>query len=288
MDMQIGFCGSRIGTRAGARLVIATPRSVVITGASSGIGEALAVRYAGVAGVLGLLGRDRARLDRVAERCRASGCEVRLASIDVRDRAALADWLNEFDRASPLDLVIANAGVTTGMPRGKVLEDADAAFRLMEINVLGVMNTVQPMLPLMLARRRGQIAIMSSVAALLPLPDWPAYSASKAAVLNYGLALRDRVKAAGLRVNVLCPGYITTPMSARIKGWKPLEMSADAAADRIVRDLARDREVIAFPWPLVFVSRVGSLLPDGLRRFAIRPFRFHITHADPGGEPAAG
>jgi short-subunit dehydrogenase len=269
--------------------MVATPKSVVITGASRGIGEALAVSYARTGGVLGLVGRDRARLDGVAERCRIGGSEVRLGILDVRDRAAIAEWLHEFDRVSPIDLLIANAGVITGTPRGQTLEDAEAAFRLMETNVLGVMNTVQPVLPLMLSRGRGQIAIMSSVAALLPLPDWPAYSASKAAVLNYGLALRDRVHASGVRVNVLCPGYITTTMSARIKGWKPLEMSVDGAAERLVRGLARDREVIAFPWPLVFIIRFGALLPDGLRRRAIRPFRFDMARAapDPGAGPAA-
>ena len=261
------------------------PKSVVITGASSGIGEALALRYARTSGMLGIVGRDRTRLERVAERCRAEGRDVRVASIDVRDRTALADWLKEFDRASPIDLLVANAGVTIGMARGELLEDADAAFQLMEINVLGVMNTVQPVLPLMLARGRGQVAIMSSMSALLPMSDWPAYSASKAAVLSYGLALRDRVHAAGVRVSVLCPGYITTPMLAPIRGWKPLEMSADAAAERIVRGLARDRELIAFPWPLVFISRFGALLPDGLRRLGMKPFRFHM--ARPLREPDA-
>lgn len=257
--------------------MVANPKTVVITGASSGIGEALAVRYAGAGCVLGLVGRDRERLARVAERCRAAGSDVREALIDVRDRAALADWLRDFDRTSPIDLVFANAGVSTGTPPGRPHEDADAAFLLMQINVLGMVNTVQPLLPLMLSRGRGQIAVMSSVAALVPLADSPAYSASKSAILSYGLALRDRVHAAGVRVNVLCPGFVTSPMSARIKGWRPLEMSADAAAERIARGLARDREVIAFPWPLVFVSRIAAWLPDGVRRLAMKPFRFHIT-----------
>ncbi|MPZ57870.1 MAG: SDR family NAD(P)-dependent oxidoreductase [Rhizobiales bacterium] len=261
------------------------PKTVVITGASSGLGEALAVRYARAGTVLGMVGRDRQRLERVAERCRASGCEVRLAFIDVRDRPSLAAWLNELDRASPVDLVIANAGVLTGTSDGQLVEDPDAAFKLMEINVLGVMNTVQPLLPRMLARGRGQIAIMSSVAGLVALPDSPAYSASKSAILRYGLALRGRVRAAGVRVNVLCPGYITTPMAARIKGWRPLEMSVEAAVDRIVKALDRDRELIAFPWALVFISRFAMLLPDGLRRVAMKPFKFHVA---PSSEAPTG
>jgi short-subunit dehydrogenase len=131
----------------------------------------------------------------------------------------------------------------------------------------------------MLSRGRGQIAIMGSISGLVPLRDWPAYGASKAAMMNYGLALRDRVYAAGVRVNVLCPGYTTTPMTARIMGWRPLEMTSEAVAERLVRGLARDREVIAFPWPLVFVSRIGAWLPGAVRRLAMKPFHFHIARA---------
>jgi short-subunit dehydrogenase len=257
--------------------VIATPKTVVITGASSGIGEALAVRYARAGTVLGVTGRNRERLERVAERCRAAGCDVRPAVLDVRDRSSLAAWLQELDRAFPIDLLIANAGVTTGVARGRQDEDADAAFELMEINILGVLNTVQPVLPLMLTRGRGQIAIMSSVSALSALPDAPSYSASKAAMLSYGVALRDRVYDAGVRVNVLCPGYVSTPMTARFKGWLPLEMTVETAAARIVSGLARDRPVIAFPLILVLLARGSRLLPDGLRRLGMMPFRFHVT-----------
>jgi short-subunit dehydrogenase len=259
-------------------MAVPASRNVIITGASSGIGAALAARYAREGGVLGLVGRDRERLERVAEQCRANGCEVRLGLVDVRDRAALGDWLREFDRAAPIDLVVANAGTTTGMQqRGQPIEDAEAAFQVMQINVLGVMNTVHPVLPLMLARGRGQIAIMSSIAAILPLPDSPSYSASKASVLAYGLALRDRLHGSGVRVNVLCPGYITSPMSARIRGWKPLEMSPEYAAERMARGLARDRGLIAFPWSLIAISRFASWLPGFVRRPGMKPFRFYVA-----------
>jgi len=253
--------------------------SVVITGASSGIGAALACRYARTGGVLGLIGRDRERLESVAARCRASGCEVRTALIDVRDRAALAAWLQEFDRASPVDMVIANAAVQTGTSPDGSIEDSDAAYALMQTNVLGVLNTIQPLIPPMLARGHGRIAIMSSVAALFPLADSGAYSSSKAAVLAYGLALRGHLYPAGVRVTVICPGYVISPMSERNTGWQPLKMSAEAAADRIATKLRRDRAVITFPWILAFAALAGALLPDTLRRAAMRPFRFHYTRA---------
>ena len=252
-------------------------QNIVITGASSGIGTALALRYAREGNVLGLIGRDQARLEGVAERCRATGCETRTALIDVRDRDALAAWLKDYDRASPVDIVIANAGVSVGtLPDGK-LEDSDAAYALMQTNVLGVLNTVQPLIPAMLARGRGRIAIMSSIAALFPLPDSGAYSASKAAVLTYGLALRGHLYEAGVRVTVICPGYVTSPLSERVKAWKPFEISAEAAADRIAKALERDRAVVTFPWPLAFAARIGAAMPDSVRRIAMRPFRFHVT-----------
>ena len=255
----------------------AKPQNVVITGASSGIGAALASRYSRDAAVLGLIGRNKARLEDVAERCRASGCEARTSIIDVRDRPVLAAWLEDFDRASPVDTVIANAGVQIGTtPDGK-LEDCDAAYSLMETNVLGVLNTIQPLIPRMLERGRGRIVLMSSIAALFPLSDSSAYSASKAAVLTYGLALRGHLYDSGVRVTVVCPGYVSSPMSAQSTAWKPLEISAEAAADRIVRALQKDKAVVTFPWLLAFAARFGALLPDALLRAAMRPFRFHIA-----------
>jgi short-subunit dehydrogenase len=252
---------------------------VVITGASNGIGEALAKRYAQAGGKLGLVGRNSERLERVAEQCRALGSAVSLGQIDVRDRTAMTAWLEEFDDCSPIDLVIAKAGVLIGTPSGEPVERADAAYALMQTNVLGVLNTVQPPLRRMLTRGRGQVGIMSSVSAFAPLRDASAYSASKAAVLSYGLALRDRVRAAGVRVSVLCPGYITTEMTGRMHGWRPFEMSVDACADRLVRGLARNRGIVTFPWPLVIAARIGGLLPDGLRRLAMRPFQFNVSDA---------
>jgi short-subunit dehydrogenase len=132
-------------------------------------------------------------------------------------------------------------------------------------------------LPLMLARGRGQIAVMSSVAGIASLRDAPAYSASKSALLSYGLALRERLHGTGVRVSVLCPGYVTSPMSLQIRGWKPLEITADRAAERIVKGLARDRAVIAFPAPLVLAARLARLLPTGLRRWAMWPFQSHVV-----------
>jgi len=252
------------------------PRTIVITGASSGIGEALALRYAREGARLGLLGRNRDRLDRVAAECRNHGAEVHTATIDVRARQDMRIWLEDFDGAAPVDLLIANAGVLAGTAPDGEIETADESHALIETNVLGVLNAVHPLLPRMMSRGHGQIGLVGSLAGFFPLPDAPSYSASKSAVLTYGLALRSFLRRRGIRVSVICPGYVTTPMTQRESGWKPFEMPAGRAADVICRGLARNRPIIAFPLVLALLSRIGGVLPDRLRRLTAKPFRFTV------------
>ena len=255
-------------------------RTILITGASSGIGKALARRYAGKDCHLALLGRNEQRLADAASECRALGADVTVAAIDVRDRAALATWIGDFDRIAPVDLVIANAGIMEGTRPGGDIEPADAAYHSVETNVLGVLNTVQPLLPKMMARGRGQIAIISSIAGLTPLPDAPSYSASKSAVINYGLSLRALLGPRGIRVSVICPGYIDTPMMRRELGAKPFKMTSEKAAELICRGLDRDRSLIVFPHLFGLMTRIGGLLPDRIRRWTMGPFRFTVSDAD--------
>jgi short-subunit dehydrogenase len=253
------------------------PRTIVITGASSGIGEALALSYARDQSCLGLLGRSSRRLERVAEQCRGVGATVTTAAIDVRARSDMEGWLQRFDDESRVDLLVANAGAMAGSAAAGELESADAARALMETNVLGVMNTLEPIIPRMIARGRGQIAIISSIAAFLPIPDAPSYGASKAAVLSYGLALRSLLRPRGIDVSVVCPGYVATPMMLQESGPKPFAISPNKAAELIRRGLIRNRPVIAFPTMFALLSRIGGVLPDRLRRWTTEPFRFTVS-----------
>jgi len=191
----------------------------------------------------------------------------------------MSAWLGAFDNQNPVDLLIANAGIIEGRPADGPIEPPDAGFALMQTNVLGALNTIQPLLPAMLARRRGQVAIISSIAAFIPLPDAPSYSASKAALLNYGLSLRALLADQGLLISVVCPGYVTTSMSLREKGTKPFEMPPEKAALLIARGLNHDQAVIVFPFWFSLATRVGGLLPDRLRRWVMRPFRFTVSDA---------
>ncbi len=251
-------------------------RTIVITGASSGIGAALALHYADQRPHLALLGRDAGRLERISAQCRTRGATVETAVLDVREREKVKAWIAEFDARTPIDMLIANAGVMEGTPPGGDIEPPDAAYHLMETNVLGVLNVVQPLALLLMQRGRGQIAIVSSIAAFTPLADSPSYCASKAAVLSYGLSLRALLAPRDIKINVVCPGYIETPMMLRERGPKPFKMTAERAAEIIARGLERDRATIMFPFFFAWVTWLSGLLPDGLRRWTSRSFRFTV------------
>jgi short-subunit dehydrogenase len=252
-------------------------RRILITGASSGLGRALALHYARSGARLAITGRNAERLSAVAAECIALGSDVVTKVVDVRDRAEMTTWIAALDRDAPIDLVIANAGVMSGTPPAGDIEPPDAAYALMETNVLGVLNTVQPLLAPMMARKRGQIAIMSSLAAFIPLPDSPSYCASKSAILSYGLALRTFLHPHGVKVSVICPGYIKTPMSARESANKPQLMSPEAAAEIAAKGIERDKSVIAFPRTFGMLTRLHGMLPDAMRRWLMRWARFTVS-----------
>jgi short-subunit dehydrogenase len=237
------------------------PRSILITGASSGIGAALAEAYAAPQTQLALCGRDAARLGAVAERCRARGAAVLDARIDVTDAAALAAWAAAAERNMPLDLAIANAGIQGGLWRGGGGETRDEVERVMRVNWGGVCNTVHAVLPPMRRRGRGQIALIGSLAGLRGLPFSPGYCASKAAVQIYGEALRSWLASEGIAVSVVLPGFVDTRLSRTVSGTKPLMMTVERAARIIRRGLARGRRQIAFPWGGYMAMAVLRLLP---------------------------
>jgi len=235
------------------------PRRIAITGASSGIGAALALAYARPGARLALSGRDGARLDAVAARCRECGAEAEAAVLDVADRAAMEAWIARSDAAGPLDLAIANAGVD-----GAAFAPEARLRGVFRVNVDGVVNTVEPALAAMLARGRGQIAIMASLAGFVGMPGAPAYGASKAAVRTLGEALRARHAPEGVEVSVICPGFVRTPMTAGNRFPMPFLWDAERAAARIVRGLERNEGRIAFPWPMYAAVRLLQALPEPL------------------------
>jgi short-subunit dehydrogenase len=232
-----------------------------------------------------LTGRDLDRLDQVAERCRQAGATVRHATVDVTAGDFMARWLAEVDDATPIDLAIANAGISGGTGGTATGESAEQTRAIFATNLDGVLNTVLPLAERMVARaahraraaeaeekagrRRadgpvGQIAIVSSLAGFRGLPGAPSYSASKAAVRVWGEALRVQLKPKGVAVSVVCPGFVRTPLTDRNPYRMPFLMEPDKAARVIVRGLARNKGRIAFPWPMHALVWLLAALPTPL------------------------
>jgi len=250
------------------------PKSVLITGASSGIGETLALSYAAPGAFLALTGRDAARTEAVAAACRAKGATALAETVDAADAAAMGAFVARAHAERPLDLVIANAGISAGS--GGKGESIAQARRVFAVNVDGVVNTVGPAIELMMKKPRdgaaprdraprGQIGIVSSLAGFRGFPGAPSYCASKAAVRVWGEALRGELFRHGIEVSVICPGYIRTRMTEGNTFPMPLLMDADRAIRIIRRGLERNKARIAFPWRLAFmVSLVAALPPSWL------------------------
>ncbi len=232
------------------------PLRVFITGASSGLGAALARHYGALGAQLGLAGR---RLEGLQDT--AAALDARLYQADVRDAAAMRDAARAFlnDVGVP-DIVIAAAGISIGT---LTEEAADApVFRaVMDANVLGLVHTFQPFIAAMQSSG-GVLCAISSVAGVRGLPGGGAYSASKAAATVYLEALRLELKARGIAVVTVAPGYIDTPMTRVNPYAMPFKMSAPAAAAGVARCIARRRSYTVIPWQMAWVARVMKWLPN--------------------------
>ena len=242
-------------------------RSILITGATSAIGSALAWEYAAPGVMLYLHGRNAERLQEVAAACQVQGAQVDTTRLDVRDFTALRVWLEELE---PLDLVIINAGMNTHIGPNGEPEPWDEVDALLDVNLKAAMVIAHAVLPAMRARGRGQIALVSSLAGYFGLPVTPTYSATKAGLKAYGEALRGWLAPEGIRVNVVMPGYVKSPMCDDMPGPKPFLWSPERAAKAIRRGLARDKARISFPFPLNWGTWWLAVLPAGLSSRIVR------------------
>ena len=254
-------------------------RVVLITGASSGLGAALAFAYAGPGVALGLVGRNEERLAATAAACRAAAAMVDSAAIDVADGPALGAWLVAFDRSYPVELLIANAGISAGPDPDSPGEPLAVTEPQIATNLLGAVNTIAPLVQAMCERGRGRIAVIASVAAFRGLPYSPGYCASKAGLRAYGEALRPRLAPHGVGVTVVCPGFFASPMTDRWEGPTPFLVRGDRATRRIKRGIDRGARRVSFPWPLVFGMRFCDVAPAAIGDAILRRFRFHIRPA---------
>ena len=249
------------------------PRIILITGASNGIGAALALHYAAPGITLGLVGRNQQRLEAIAERCRQQGATIETGLLDITDTANLQQWLRDFDNEHPVELLIANAGVTSHV--GENGESWQAIQHTFAVNLQGTLSTVHAILDAMRARDNGQIALVSSLAAYRGMPVTPAYCASKAAVKSYGEALRGWLAPQGIRVNVICPGFVQSDMSDSFPGSRPFLLTANQAARLIANGLQKNRAIISFPFPLNLGMWFVGMLPFPVASFFLGLFGYN-------------
>jgi NAD(P)-dependent dehydrogenase (short-subunit alcohol dehydrogenase family) len=238
---------------------------VFITGASSGIGAALASHYAAQGATLGLVARRREMLQDLSA---ALETPCHLYPLDVSDAAALQAAGADFMKRSGVpDIVIANAGVSVGTLTEEA-EDLPAFRRVFDINVLGMVHTFQPFVAAMRAARHGRLVGIASVAGIRGLPGAGAYSASKAAAIAYLESLRVELRGSGVKVVTLAPGYIATPMTSKNPYPMPFLMPVDAAVRSMARHIKRGTRFAVMPWQMGVVARVLQWLPRPLYDWA--------------------
>ena len=247
-------------------------KNILITGASSGIGEALALYYAdnGVQNLF-ICGRNQERLEQVKAKCEEKGAKVFAEIIDVKNREQVQNWIEKCEKIAPLNIVFANAGVSTGE------ETPEHIFNTFNTNVMGVLNVVVPTAEIFKLRQDTDktIVITASIAGYHGLPSCPSYSASKACVKAYGEALRGDLKKQGIKVCVVCPGFVRSRITDKNTCPMPFFMSAESAAEIIVARLEDNVGLIAFPWPMRLATWFLSILPNRLTDwiYAILPHK---------------
>lgn len=254
-----------------------------LTGASGGIGIALALHYAAPGVALELAGRDEQVLSDLAQRCREKGAEVTVSTFDVRDERAFGDWIDDVTAKEDLHALILAAGVSASVrsEASQVVPETqwDLA-RQLDVNATSTILAANRAIGNLLRtrpERQCRIALIASVAALTGLPSSPGYSASKAALVTYGQAMRRVCRGSGISVSVVLPGYVTSPMSRRFVGRKPFEMSAEKAAQIIAERLEKNRFRIVFPRIVAIGIFLLECLPESLQAFFLKRFEFSVV-----------
>lgn len=237
---------------------------VFLTGASSGIGEALALEIAKRGATLGLLARREDLLKGLAEKCEQMGGRARWFATDVTDATAVAEAAeslrNEFGK---IDILIANAGIGGNDAPTRKLE-AEAVAKVININLIGAVNSVAAVLPQMLERGSGQLVAISSLAAYRGLPKSAAYCASKAGMTAFFESVRLDVRQKGVDVTIIKPGFIKTPLTAGRKSTMPFYMELEDSIPHFMKAIEKRRKFAVFPWQMGIIARAGRFFPAWL------------------------
>jgi short-subunit dehydrogenase len=248
--------------------------TAIVTGASSGIGWALALELAGRGCKLGLVARRKEKLNELVGKITANGGTSFAAPADVANRQELVSAIKGLEeQLGPVDLLVANAGV--GYPTTVEPLNVEQIEEQCRVNYLGVVYALEAVLPGMLARKHGHVAAVSSLAAYKGMPGESAYCASKAAVNVFMEGLRIQLRDHGIFVTTICPGFVRTPMTAVMDTPMPFMIEADVAARRIGRALLRRKKVFNFPKRTTWLTKFGAWLPDWVWARLLRKYNEH-------------
>jgi short-subunit dehydrogenase len=243
----------------------ATPSRILITGASGGLGEAIARHYAAPGRTLLLWGRNTRRLEDVADACRRAGAEAITRSLDLTNSTAAIAAVEKEDDAAPIDLALFAAGLGDIRAPDMLVEDAALVMRLGLVNFVVPSAMASTLAGRMAARGRGRIALIGSAAAFHALPFAAAYAGSKAGLARFAQALRLGVAAHGVGITLVSPGFIDTAAGRKVLGPKPFLMSPSHVAARIAKAVARGQAHLVLPWPFALLRLLDRLLPAFLR-----------------------
>ena len=237
---------------------------VFLTGASSGIGEGLAIELAKRGAILGLLARREEMLKELAEICEAVGGKARYFAVDVVDAQAVADAAKLLrDEFGKIDILIANAGIGGNNKEARELQP-EAVKKVIDINLIGAVNSVYAVLPDMLEKKSGQLVAISSLAGFRGLPKSAAYSASKAGMSAFFESVRLDVQHQGIAVTIIYPGFIRTPLTSGRAAKMPFLMELDDAIPLFIKAIERKKKFAAFPWQIATFVRLARAFPDAI------------------------
>ena len=236
-------------------------KTVFLTGASTGIGEGIALKLAKEGAVLGLLARRKELLDDLAARCEAAGGIARAFSADVTDAEALSQAATAFrEEFGHIDIMIANAGMGGNDALTRAYDPASVK-KLIDINLLGAANSIYAVIGDMVERKSGQLVAISSLAGFRGLPKSAAYSASKAGMTAFFESVRLDNAKHNIDVTIIHPGFIKTPLTSGRSNKMPFIMELDDAIPYFIRAIENKKKFAAFPWQLAWVVKLAKIMP---------------------------